>query len=227
MAMSRRIQRDMNPPLSTICPANGNGHIGDSQSYFRHYSSVLADLPHSKIEQVADKLNQAYEEGRRVFLFGNGGSAALASHFACDLGKGTTLPGNSQKRFRVLSLTDNMPLLTAWANDTSYEQVFAEQLRNFVQPGDVAIAISGSGSSPNVLRALEAAREAGAFTIGLAGFQGGKMNSLCDLCVVIPSNNMQIIEDLHVSVTHALFTLVRDRIQADSSLPRAMAVSAR
>jgi D-sedoheptulose 7-phosphate isomerase len=112
----------------------------------------------------------------------------------------------------VLSLTDNVPLLTAWANDTSYEQVFAEQLRNFVQSGDVAFAISGSGSSPNVLKALEAAREADAFNIGVAGFQGGKMKQLCDLCIVIPSDNMQIIEDLQVSIAHALFAIVRRRI---------------
>src|SRR5271156_458723 len=194
-------------------PTNGSGEIVDSQSYFMHYGRVLAGLPHTKVEQIADKLALAYEEGRRVFLFGNGGSASLASHFACDLGKGTAMPGNSHKRFKVLSLTDNMPLLTAWANDTAYEHVFAEQLRNFVQPGDLAFAISGSGNSPNVLLGLQTAREAGAFNIGLAGFQGGKMKALCDLCLVIPSDNMQIIEDLHMGVAHALFTLVRNRIQ--------------
>src|SRR5437879_12631727 len=120
--------------------------IRDTHIYFENYSRGVAELPYAKIEQVADELHRAYEQERRVFLFGNGGSAALASHFACDLGKGTTVPGNHHKRFRVLSLTDNVPLITAWANDTYYEQVFAEQLRNIVQPGVVAFGCIGSGS---------------------------------------------------------------------------------
>ncbi len=186
--------------------------ITDSHGYFENYSRVVAELPYAKIEQVADELHRAYEQERRVFLFGNGGSAALASHFACDLGKGTTAPGNHHKRFRVLSLTDNIPLITAWANDLSYDQVFAEQLRNFVQPGDIAFGISGSGSSPNVLLALQVARESGAFNIGLTGFNGGKMPGLCDICMIIPSHNMQIIEDFQLSITHALFTMVGHRI---------------
>jgi D-sedoheptulose 7-phosphate isomerase len=193
-------------------PGQSSCEIFDSQSYFGHYGGVLACLSHTKIEQIADKLILAYEEGRRVFLFGNGGSASLASHFACDLSKGTVMPGSSHRRFKVMSLTDNMPLLTAWANDTAYEHVFAEQLKNFLQPGDIAFAISGSGNSPNVLLGLQAAQEGGAFKIGLTGFHGGKMKAMCDLCLVIPSDNMQIIEDLHVSVSHALFTVVRNRI---------------
>jgi len=207
-------------------PARGSGQIPDSRSYFTEYGRALSELPHDWVELAADKLNDVYEQGRRVFIFGNGGSAALASHFACDLSKGTAMPGSSHKRFKAMSLTDNMPLLTAWANDTSYDQVFAEQLRNFVEPGDIAFAISGSGNSPNVLLGLSAAREAGAFNIGLAGFKGGKMKPLCDLCIVIPSDNMQIIEDLHVSVSHALFTLVRHRIQTRSAKVHALAASA-
>jgi D-sedoheptulose 7-phosphate isomerase len=186
--------------------------IVDSQSYFENHSRVAAELPYAKIEQVADALHSAYQEERRVFLFGNGGSAALASHFACDLGKGATSPGHRHKRFRVLSLTDNIPLITAWANDLSYDRVFAEQLRNFIQPGDIAFGISGSGRSPNVLAALQVARESNAFNIGLTGFNGGKMPGLCDLCVIIPSHNMQIIEDFQLSITHALFTVLRQRI---------------
>lgn len=201
--------------------------ISDSHSYFKAFDHVLATMPHEWVEQVADKLFQAYNDGKGIFVFGNGGSAALASHFACDLGKGTCFSGKSHKRFRVMSLTDNMPLLTAWANDTSYDYVFAEQIRNFVEPGDVAFAISGSGNSPNILRGLQAAREAGAFTIGLGGFQGGKMKPLCDLCIVIPSDNMQIIEDFHVSVSHALFTLVRNRLEAQLAPVQAFVAKAR
>ncbi len=208
----------------------------DSHSYFENYGRVVAELPYANIELVADTLHRAYEQERRVFLFGNGGSAALASHFACDLGKGTTQPGKHHKRFRVLSLTDNIPLITAWANDVSYDQVFAEQLRNFLQPGDIVFGISGSGCSPNVLLALQAARELNAFNIGLTGFNGGKMPGLCDLCIIIPAHNMQIIEDFQLSITHALFTMVRHRIyeasrrdgawiQEDACVPALNAVS--
>jgi D-sedoheptulose 7-phosphate isomerase len=216
-----------NPTVTILSPASTSEPITDSQSYFDQLHRVLSGMPHSKVEQVADKLHHAYEEGRKVFIFGNGGSASLASHFSCDLGKGTAYSGASHKRFKVMSLTDNLPLLTAWANDSSYEQVFAEQLRNFVQPNDIALAISGSGNSPNVLMGLQAAREAGAFSIGLGGFQGGKMKGLCDLCVVVPSDNMQIIEDAHTSVCHALFTLVRHRIQTKATTVHSLAASAR
>jgi D-sedoheptulose 7-phosphate isomerase len=190
----------------------GGRHISTTPRYFRMLEQAVNQLPHSIIEQAAAKLLAAYEQSRTIFLFGNGGSAALASHFACDLGKGTIGSDQCEKRFRVLALTDNLPLLTAWANDSSYEDVFAQQLRNFVEPGDIAFAISGSGNSPNVLRALEVAHKAGALNIGLTGFCGGKMKSLCSLCIVIPSDNMQIIEDLHLSVTHAIFSVVRHRL---------------
>ena len=203
---------DGNSAITLVPRSTADAIIADSYKYFDNYGAVLAALPYSNIEQVADELYRAYLEDRRVLLFGNGGSAALASHFACDLGKGTTVPGRTSKRFRALSLTDNMPLLTVWANDTCYDRVFAEQLLNFLQSGDIAFGISGSGCSPNVLLALEAARQAGAINIGLTGFKGGKMRDLCDLCIIIPSDNMQIIEDLQLSITHALFTILRHRI---------------
>jgi D-sedoheptulose 7-phosphate isomerase len=196
----------------TVPTQQASARVPDLRGYFHNSSRVMAELPYAEIEAVALQLELAYHEGRTVFVFGNGGSAALASHFACDLAKGTAVEDKDHKRFRVLSLTDNMPLLTAWANDSSYEMVFAEQLRNFVQSGDIAFAISGSGSSPNVLRGLEVARRAAAINIGLTGFQGGKMRELCDLCIVIPSDNMQTIEDFHLGVAHALFTVLRHRI---------------
>jgi D-sedoheptulose 7-phosphate isomerase len=115
---------------------------------------------------------------------------------------------NGSKRFRAIALTDNLPLITAWANDTSYDDVFAEQLRSLAIVGDVALAISGSGNSGNVLRALEVARSSGCTTMGITGYSGGKMKALCDYCVVVPSDNMQIIEDFHLSVCHALFTSI-------------------
>lgn len=190
---------------------NNGTEFLDSRQYFEELQRVVADLPHDTIGQIAEELLKATQSGRMVYLFGNGGSASLASHFACDLGKGTSYC-NGGKRFRVLALTDNIPTMTAWANDSSYEDIFAEQLRNFVQPLDVAFAISGSGNSKNVLNALQVAREAGAITIGVTGFAGGKMRSLCDICAVVPSDNMQIIEDLHLSMAHSIFGIVSSRM---------------
>jgi len=168
------------------------------------------------IDRVAEVLYKAYLEHRAVLLFGNGGSAALASHLACDLAKGTVT--NGTQRLRAIALTDNIPLITAWANDSRYDDIFAEQMRNFLQPRDIALAISGSGNSTNVLKALELARSVGAYTIGFSGYQGGKMKPLCDLCVVVPSENMQIIEDLHLSIAHCVFRAVRAQITHASAL---------
>jgi len=178
---------------------------------------VAANLPYNLIDTVAAELLKAGQADQSIFLFGNGGSAALASHFACDLGKGTC-QGNNGKRFRVLALTDNIPTMTAWANDSCYEDIFAEPLKNLMRRDDVAFAISGSGNSKNVLKALQVAREAGAVTLGFSGFQGGQMKALCDLCVVVPSDNMQIIEDLHLAMAHSIFLSCRR-----SMTPKALA----
>ncbi len=194
--------------------------ILNARQYFEELQRVATRLSHDGVDRIADTLVAAYEAGQMVYLFGNGGSASLASHLACDLGKGTAYC-NGGKRFRVLALTDNLPTLTAWANDVSYKEIFSEQLKNFVQPHDVAFAISGSGNSKNVLKALQVARDAGATTVGIAGFQGGKMKALCDVCLIVPSNNMQIIEDLHVATAHSIFRVVYSRLSR-----RAMAASA-
>jgi D-sedoheptulose 7-phosphate isomerase len=199
-------KRTTNISASRFSPREVSG----SEAYFIGVETVLRRLPFVLIDRITDALWQAYLENRTVYVFGNGGSAALASHCACDLGKGTVVNGN--RRFRVLALTDNVPLMTAWANDACYDDIFAEQLASLIDKSDIALAISGSGNSPNVVKALQVAREAGAFTIGLTGFQGGKMKSLCDLCVIVPSDNMQVIEDLHVSVSHSLFAALRSRM---------------
>ena len=187
--------------------ATAEKELASPHHYLRGVIDVLEQLPVSAIDKAVDRLFQAYSQDCAVYLFGNGGSAALASHAACDLGKGTTRAG--KRPFRVVSLTDNIPLMTAWANDTSYENIFAAQLQSFIQAGDVAFAISGSGNSPNVLNGLCAARDAGASTIGLTGFRGGKMKALCDVCVTVPSENMQHIEDSHLCIMHAVFLAFR------------------
>ena len=150
--------------MSTV-PQSENTTIGrpvkasGAEAYFRQVSDVLQKLPFALIDQLTDTLWNAYRQKRAVYIFGNGGSAALASHCACDLAKGTAIDG--YPRFRAFALTDNVPLLTAWANDARYEDIFAEQLRSLIQKGDVAFAISASGNSPNILNALELAQELG------------------------------------------------------------------
>jgi D-sedoheptulose 7-phosphate isomerase len=195
----------------------------DVPSYFEELSRTIQELPLPAIDRLVRVFLQAYDDGHTAFLFGNGGSAALASHMTCDLGKGTA-PANG-KRLRAIALTDNVALMTAWANDTRYEDIFAQQLENLLQPGDIAFAISASGNSPNILAALSFARQAGAATAGIAGFQGGKMKALCDVCVVVPSDNMQIIEDLHLSIAHSVFRVLRHVIQETNLNGRGLVLS--
>jgi D-sedoheptulose 7-phosphate isomerase len=190
---------------------NDRIEVLEAKQYFDELQNVAGNVSLDGIDQIADALVKVHEAERTLYLFGNGGSAALASHFACDLGKGTA-SCNGGRRFRALALTDNIPTLTAWANDSGYEDVFSEQLRCFVQPQDIAFGISGSGNSKNVLNALQVARDAGAKTVGISGFQGGEMKSLCDICVIVPSNNMQIVEDLHLVITHSIYRIIYSRI---------------
>jgi D-sedoheptulose 7-phosphate isomerase len=205
---------------------NGSGQrITCANDYFRRLGQVLQNVPDQSADQIAGVLLRAYEEERRIFLFGNGGSAALASHFACDLAKGTTAGMSNGKRFRAIALTDNVAVMTAWANDSSYDDIFAEPLKTLLEPGDIVFAISASGNSRNVLKALEAAREGGGFCVGITGFKGGKMKSLCDLCLVVPSDNMQLIEDVHLTVAHALYSTIRHRLESEASQTMATAMT--
>ena len=175
--------------------------------YLTQLQGVLDRLPRDDIHSVIALLQYARANGRQVFILGNGGSAATASHFACDLGKGTICGG--RQRFRVMALTDNMPLFSAWANDTGYENVFSQQLANWAQVGDVVIAISGSGNSANVLHAVRQARSTGAVTVGLTGFHGGQLKGLVDVKVVVPCDCMEQIEDVHLIVEHLICTILR------------------
>jgi len=188
----------------------------DYARYLSELKAVVENLPLEAAKRAADILYRAYQTGHMVFTFGNGGSAALASHLAADLGKSTHFPGpasiQQSKRMKILSLADNVPMLTAWGNDTSYENIFAGQMENFIQAGDVAFGISGSGNSPNVLRALELARKVGATTVGLTGCGGGKMKDLLDCPIIVPSNNMQHVEDAHLILAHLIFLDLKARI---------------
>jgi D-sedoheptulose 7-phosphate isomerase len=171
--------------------------------YFQEVSGVLSRIPQEPIEKLISMLRQAREENRIIFCCGNGGSAGNASHFVNDVVKSTVVEG--RPRYRLISLTDNVPTLTAYANDVGYEVVFSEPLQSLGREGDILLTISGSGNSPNVLMAVEAAKRMGIKTIGLSGFQGGKLAPLCDVSVVVPSDSMQIIEDAHLILLHAVF----------------------
>ena len=160
------------------------------------------------MRRIVPILLRARSEGKTVFFFGNGGSASTASHFVVDIGK-ATLRGDG-KRFRCLALVDNVESVTAWANDTEYAKVFSEQLKGLAHPGDVAVGISGSGNSPNVLEAVKVARTLGLTTVGLTGMGGGKLQGLVDVPLTVPSNSMQHIEDVHLLVCHLLTAYLRD-----------------
>ena len=184
------------------------------EGYWRELADVASLMPFGVLTEVAELLLDCSARGRTIFVLGNGGSAATASHLACDLGKGTRTEGVAP--FRVVALTDNVPLLTAWANDASYERVFAEQLATLVQPGDVVVAISASGNSPNVLAAVETARKMRATSVALTGETGGQLAALADITVRVPAGPIELVEDAHLVISHSLCVAVRERLRAEA-----------
>ena len=192
--------------------------------YLEDVQCTLAALPLERIDDVVAVLLKTNESGSTVFTLGNGGSAATSSHFACDLAKGAIIPG--RPRFRVVSLTDNVSLMTAWSNDVAYEDVFAEQLRGLISHGDVVIAFSGSGNSPNVLRAVELAHQAGGITVGFTGFSGGKLSGMVDVSLVVPNDCMEQIEDVHMVLCHLIATVLRERLREIDPSARSMETNA-
>ena len=193
--------------------------------YLSEIQAAVGRIDPRDVEAFVSILFDAFRGRHSVFTLGNGASAALASHMACDLGKGTATDlGRGHRvaalpRLRIMSLNDNAALLTAYSNDISYDDVFTEQLKNLLQPGDVVVGISGSGGSTNVLRAMAYARGQGAHTVGLTGLQPSavQLKELCDLCIQVPLHQIEQIEDLHVVVHHAVSVSLRSRI-ADAFL---------
>ncbi len=192
--------------------------------YFSQLQTVLSRIEPGEVEPLVRVLHEARLERRAVFLMGNGGSAATASHWAEDLCKGTAVPG--VPGFRALGLTESVPGLTAWANDTGYDNIFAGQLENWLQPRDVVIAISGSGNSPNVLNGVRFARARGALTIGLTGFEGGRLKGMVDLPLVVPSHSMEQIEDVHLILSHSISTTLRRLAQQLAGQPETLTCAA-
>lgn len=173
-----------------------------TEDYRKQLIDTLAGLDLSKVDQAIEWFKEARDRRRHIFVCGNGGSASTASHFACDIVKGASY--QREARFRIMALTDNLPTLTAYSNDVGYDCVFVEQLRNFAEPGDVVMAISGSGNSPNVLRAVEYANSAGCKTIALTGRDGGRLGPLAHLNIQAAVPHMGRIEDAHVIVCHMI-----------------------
>jgi D-sedoheptulose 7-phosphate isomerase len=176
--------------------------------YFSGVEQMLRAISLAHLERVLRLLEEAYLNGRRIFIMGNGGSAATASHFALDLAKNTIVPG--APRLKAISLTDHVPLITAWSNDTAYEHIFAEQLANLVEPGDVVIAISASGNSLNLINALRLAERSRAFTIGLLGAKGGKIKDMVNAYILAPGQNIEQEEDAHMIVAHLITRHMRE-----------------
>jgi D-sedoheptulose 7-phosphate isomerase len=171
------------------------------EDYISDLKTVLDQLSRQDLLVIIETLVKARQEGKTIYICGNGGSASTANHMVCDLSKNTRTEGAN--RLKVIGL-DSVASLTAYANDEGYDRIFAEPILSLVQPGDVLLAISGSGNSPNVLRGVEAARQIGATTIGLTGFQGGQLKEMVDVCLVVPYNSLEQIEDVHLIINHIL-----------------------
>ncbi len=185
----------------------------DFPTYCKEFQALIARVDAGEVEALADAIERTYRAGRFIFLIGNGGSGANASHLCEDLAKGTLTDFERQKRMKVLSLTDNTPYVLALANDLGYESIFVEQLRNLAAAGDLLIAISGSGNSPNVLRAVEWANAHGLATFGITGYDGGRLRALAQAGLHVPCFNMGTVEAVHGVVFHYLVDVLRERLR--------------
>jgi len=183
--------------------------------YFNRVYAACKSVRASDNLKFIKILEHAYHHNRRIFMFGNGGSGATASHFCEDLAKGTLNGKKDIKRFKVISLTDNVPFILALANDEGYETIFEQQLRNLAEPDDVAIGISGSGNSPNVINAIEYANRNGLITVGMTGFDGGKLKKIARYLVHIPIDDMGITECVHSIITHYITDCLREKINME------------
>jgi D-sedoheptulose 7-phosphate isomerase len=194
------------------------------QMYVEMYKRVCDQLPYEKISRMVELLWQACRSGKRIFTMGNGGHCNTASHMINDIAKHTVSSDDKTQvvadanRFKTMCLNDSMSFVTGIANDMGYEHVFAEQLANWVEPGDVVIGISGSGNSANVLAAFRAAKNRGASTIALAGFKGGKSATEADLCIVVPCDKMVMVEDFHMMISHMVADELKKLVQNRTDL---------
>ena len=196
-------------------------HMEFIQTYISTLQLTMAQLPHLLIADVIDLLQHARRKGSQVFVLGNGGSAATASHFACDLAKNTRQEG--LPHFRVIGLTDNMAMFSALANDEGYEKVFSEQLASLVKPGDVVIAISASGNSKNVINAAEAAQRYEATVVGFTGFDGGRLGQLANINIHVNSNIIEHVEDIHLILEHLIVKTIKEQVKSSVNITTSLA----
>lgn len=192
------------------------------QNYITLLHQTLDLLPQALIAKVIEVLERARQQGRQVFIMGNGGSASTASHFVCDLAKNTRRPG--LPHFRAIGLTDNMEIFSAYANDEGYESVFASQLANLINPGDVVIGISASGNSKNVLNAIEEAKRHNAITIAFTGFEGGRLGQMVDFNIHVRSHIIEHVEDIHLMLEHMIVKAIKDRVPLEAMVEQSAGV---
>ena len=181
-------------------------YIQQITEYFEKEKTVLDQINKEDLNTLMNLLVEAKDAGKSIYIMGNGGSAATASHYVCDFNKGISL--GKEKMFKFICLNDNVPTMMAYANDLSYADVFVGQLKNFMQEGDIVIGISGSGNSENVVRAIQYANENGGVTVGLTGYSGGKVKQLSKYNVHVPIDDMQITEDLHMVLDHCMMKIL-------------------
>ena len=189
----------------------------DLKEYINYLSTNLDKIDSEKVEQLSNIILEAYKKEKMVFVIGNGGSAANASHFAQDLAKGTRVSNSQNKFIKALSLTDNLPFLSAVGNDDGYENVFSEQLKTFASQGDLVIAISGSGNSPNIIKAIEWANANGLKTIGITGYDGGKLAKINSFNLHSELNDMCTVESIHSIIFHYLIIDLKKKIEKELS----------
>lgn len=181
------------------------------ENYFRRLSNTIEALNTDEITEAVEVIKAAYEREATIYVFGNGGSAATASHFVCDFNKG--ISEMRDKKFNLVCLSDNTPIVTAIANDISYEDVFYFQLKNKLKKDDLVLAISGSGNSKNVIKAVEYAKEVGTKVVGITGYSGGKLKKLADYNMHVAIDDMQITEDIHMSFDHMMYRVLSDILE--------------
>ena len=199
--------------------------VVEDDQFLAEMKTIVDTIDRDKIDQIIEAMFETWENGKRMYLMGNGGSASTASHLVNDFGKCTALPG--KKRFKVMGLTDNPALITALVNDNGFDNLYSEQLLNFVEPGDTLVGFSAHGGSgkdkaglwsQNLLKAYMIAKEYGVKTIGFSGYDGGVMKDLCDICVVVPFNNTQHVENFHLSIGHLVCNRLIEKIAASEGV---------
>ena len=184
-------------------------YLDSINNYFGILKTTLDNIDKNEINDFINILLKTRNNGKRIYIMGNGGSGATASHFCCDFNKGMSYQQN--KKFKMFCLNDNIATMLAYGNDVGYENIFVEQLKNFLEPEDLVIAISGSGNSKNIIKAVEFANENGGFTVGLTGYNGGKLRQISKLSVNANIDNMQITEDFHMIICHMIYHILMNK----------------